>query len=878
VSSVPIPVASPPTRLRAYGLALAALLLAVLLRWLLDPILGMQLPLVTLFGAIAAAVWAGGFLPATLVTILGYLIINVLVMDPRGAFVVFTKDRVVGLLAYLFTSGIIIALGEAMRRAQARATQGREVLRVTLQSIGDAVITTDTSARIASMNTVAETLTGWRSEEAAGRPLDEVFRIVNETTRAPAENPATRALREGSVVGLANHTMLIRRDGSECAIDDSSAPIRDEAGQVAGCVLIFRDVTAQRRLEHDLAHQLLGARMLASIVETSDDAIISKSLDGTIRSWNRGAERLFGHRADEAIGGHISMVIPPDRLQEEDEILANLRSGRRIEHFETERVRSDGTRVLVALTISPLQDESGAVIGASKIVRDITDRKRFESERQRFVTLIESSTDFIAMSDLEGVPFFINRAGLEMVGLESIEQASQVSIADFFFPEDRDFVMGEFLPRVLGRGHGETEIRFRHFRSGAARWMAYKAMTLRDDAGRPVGFGTVSQDVTNRRELEDSLRGLAADLSEANNRKDEFLAMLAHELRNPLAPISNAVQVLRLRDGRGGVGHDVDDMLHRQVRQMSRLVDDLLDVSRINRGTIELRPEPIDLGTVVRQAAEASQIWCDEREHHLVVSLPEESLTLQGDSARLAQVIGNLINNACKFTERGGRIHLEVERDGAHAVIKVRDNGIGILPEQHGQIFEMFRQVDSSLERSRDGLGIGLTLVKSLVESHGGTVQVRSEGLGRGSEFELRLPLADQPLVAPEDAGDQVQAQRRRILIVDDNVDSARSLAMLLELSGHETHTAHDGVAGLEAAERLAPDLVLLDIGLPGLNGYEVCRRIRQANWGQAMIVVALTGWGQEEDRSRSREAGFTAHLVKPVDLTAITRLLSTLS
>ena len=875
---MPIPVTSPSFRLRDYALALLALALAVALRSGLDPILGNNLPFVTMFGAVAAAVWTGGFLPAILVTILGYVAINPLFMEPRGVFALASEERLVGMIAYLFTSSLIIVFGEAARRAQARSNQRREVLRVTLQSIGDAVITTDTAGRVASMNAVAESLTGWTIAEAAGQPLDRVFHIINEATRQPTENPAIRSLREGVVVGLANHTLLIRKDGTECPIDDSAAPIRSDGGHIAGCVLIFRDVTAQRRLEHDLAQQLLGARVLASIVESSDDAIVSKSLDGIIQSWNRGAERLFGYRADEAIGRHISLVIPPDRIQEEDEIIASLGAGRRIEHFETERVRSDGTRVLVSLTISPLQAESGAVIGASKIVRDITDRKRFESERQRFVTLIESSTDFIAMSDLEGVPFFINRAGLEMVGLESIEQASQVSIADFFLPEDRNFVMGEFLPRVLGQGHAETEIRFRHFRSGAARWMAYKVMTLRDDAGRPVGFGTVSQDVTKRRELEDSLRGLAADLSEANHRKDEFLAMLAHELRNPLAPISNAVQVLRMRDGRDGVGHDVDDMLHRQVRQMSRLVDDLLDVSRITRGTIELRPEPIDLATVVRQAVEASQIWCDEREHHLVVSLPDESLTLQGDAARLAQVIGNLINNACKFTDRGGRIHLEVERDAAHAVIRVRDNGIGIAPDQHGRIFEIFRQVDSSLERSRDGLGIGLTLVKSLVESHGGTVQLRSEGLGRGSEFELRLPLADQPLVAPEDASDPVPVQRRRILIVDDNVDSARSLAMLLELSGHETHTAHDGLAGLEAAERLAPDVVLLDIGLPGLNGYEVCRRIRRTPWGQDMVVVALTGWGQEEDRSRSREAGFTAHLVKPVDLSAITRLLATLS
>ena len=874
---MPLPVTTPPTRLRAYGLAFAALVLAVVLRWVLDPILGNQLPFVTLFGAVAAAVWAGGYLPAVIVTLLGYLVINPLFMEPRGTFELASRERLVGMAAYLFTSGIIIAFGEAMRLAQARANQRREILRVTLQSIGDAVITTDTAGRIVSMNPVAETLTGWTAQEAIGVPLEQVFRIISEETRIRAVNPAARALREGIVVGLANHTLLVRKDGSEFPIDDSAAPIRNDAGQVAGCVLIFRDVTGQRRLEQDLAKQLLSARLLAAIVESSEDAIISKSLDGIIQTWNRGAERLFGYRADEAIGRPITLVIPPERLPEEDEILANLRAGRRIEHFDTERVRADGTRVFVALTISPVKDDNGVVVGASKIVRDITERRKFESERERFVTLIQSSTDFIAIFDLEGTPFFMNRAGLDLVGLDSIEQATRTTVGDFFFPEDRERITREFLPAVLAGGHGEIEVRFHNFRTGGARWMAYKVVALRDDSGRPVAFGTVSQDITVRREMDDSLRRLAADLSEANHRKDEFLAMLAHELRNPLAPISNAVHILRAGDGGGEAVHAVGGMLDRQVRQLSRLVDDLLDMSRINRGTIELRRQAVELAPVVRQAVEASKAWCDELEHQLTVTLPEETLMLHADPARLAQVIGNLMNNACKFTNRGGRIVLEVHRDGEDAVIRVRDNGIGISPEQQGRIFEMFAQIDTSLERSRDGLGIGLTLARNLVEQHGGSVSVRSEGLGHGTEFEVRLPLADVEPPAEPGPGERPAGRRHRVLIVDDNADSASSLALLLELNGHEAHTAHDGVGGLAAAERLQPDLVLLDIGLPGLNGYEVCRRIRQEAWGKDLMVVALTGWGQEEDRSRSREAGFSAHLVKPVDLTALMRILATL-
>ena len=863
----------------AYALAIGVLAAAVLLRYLLDPWMGDTLPLVTLFGAVAAAVWVGGYRPAVVVCVVGYLACDYLFIVPRGQLGLNDAEKVIGLLAYLFTCTLIIGIGESERRAQMRASQQRELLRVTVGSIGDAVITTDVQGRVTYLNAVAESLTGWTRADAVAQPLDTVFRIVNEDTREPVENPATKALREGVIVGLANHTVLLHKGGGECPIDDSAAPIRDERGDVSGCVLIFRDVTAQRRMQRDQANQLLTARLLASIIESSDDAIVSKALDGTIQSWNAAAERLFGYTAEQAVGRHISLVIPPDRIAEEHHIVTSLKAGQRIDHFETERVRSDGRRILVSLTISPIKDDDGHVIGASKIVRDITDRKRAEADRQKFVTLVESSTDFIGMCDLDGVPFFVNRAGLAMVGLDDIEAARRAPVASFFFPDDQSRIMNEFFPSVLDKGHGETEVRFRHFKTGEALWMSYKVLTLPDATGRPVAFATVSQDISERKRLEENLTRLAEDLSEADRRKNHFLAMLAHELRNPLAPISNAVRALHLGGGDAETLRSASDMLRRQVGQMSRLVDDLLDLSRITRGRIELRKERIELAAVVQQAVEAVRAVYQSKGQELTIALPSHQVYMHADPARLAQVVGNLLNNACKFTDEDGHVWLTVEHQGEQAVVRVRDDGIGIAAEHLPNIFEMFSQVDTSLERSRDGLGIGLTLVKTLVEMHDGTVDVCSDGPGRGAEFTVRLPILSgvTDTASPPAVAAAAPAMGRRILIVDDNEDGAESLALLLQVAGHETHMAHDGLEAIEAAERLRPDAVLLDIGLPRMNGYEVCSRIRRAPWAKNVVLVALTGWGQEEDRHRSREAGFDAHMVKPVDFDALLNLVASL-
>jgi PAS domain S-box-containing protein len=857
--------------------AVLALAGSVLLRWLLDPVMGDALPLVTLFGAVAAAVWVGGYLPAVVVAILGYLAAAYLFIPPRGDFRV-DFPNLVGLAAYLFTCSLIVVIGEAMGRAQARARAREELLRVTVGSIGDGVITTDNEGRVTYLNAVAESLTGWKQQDAAGQPLDTVFRAVNEQTGRSMENPARRALREGTTVGLANHSLLVGKDGTERPIDDSAAPIKDEDGSVVGCVLIFRDVSERRRWEKDEARRLFDARLLASIVESSDDAMIRKSLGGVIQSWNAGAERIFGYTAEQAVGRHISLIIPPECLSEEEHIIATLKAGRRVDHFETDRLRSDGQRLRVSLTISPIKDDAGNVVAASKIARDVTKQRQAESEREMFATVIENSTDFVGIAGTDGVPIFVNRAGLELVGLDDMDEARKVHVKDFFFPEDQARIMDEFIPSVVQNGHAEVEVRFRNFKTGEARWMVYKVVKLADKEGHPVAFATVSQDVTERRRLEDGLRQLAANLSEEGRRKNEFLATLAHELRNPLAPLSNTLEVLM----RGGVDREAlpqaIETMRRQLTQLVRLVDDLLDLSRVTHNRLELRKGQVELGEVIHQAVEASRPLAESMKHEVTVIGPDEPIYLDGDAARLAQVFGNLLNNSSKYTSPGGRIGIRTERNGGEAVVTVQDNGAGIPPDKLDSIFDMFTQVEGSLERSQGGLGIGLTLVRRLVQMHGGSIQARSEGEGKGSEFVVRLPIREaRPTATPPPSVTKAPARTHRILVVDDNEDSASSLALLLEITGNKTFTAHDGAAALEAAMTHRPEVVLLDIGLPTLNGYEVCRRIREEPWGEEVVLIALTGWGQEEDRRKSHEAGFDGHLVKPVNYQALMALLSSL-
>jgi len=852
-----------------YGAAVLFAVLAIALRWVLDPWLGQRLPFITVFGAVAAAAWFGGPGPALVATVLCFIACDYLFIDPNLPFAL-----VMGL--YLLTCGAIIGFAYAIWIAQRRAVEREEILRVTLNSIGDAVITTDARGGVVLINPVAESLTGWMQREAVGQSLDAIFRIVDEVTRKPAENPIARVLTTGATAGLANHTVLVARDGTERAIDDSAAPIRDSNGRTVGCVLVFRDVTDRRRLEVDNAERYRTARLLASIVESSDDAIVGKSLDGIIQSWNAAAERIFGYDAEEAVGRHITLVIPPDRVAEEDHIIGRLRRGERVDHFETVRMRKDGSHVEVSLTISPIHDVDGRVIGASKVARDITAKKQAEEllreNEERLRIAMETGKIGVWEWDIPADHVTMTDSLHAIHGISKEDfGATAEAFAELVHPDDRELV-SKAMDRSLNQ-EAPYELEFRVVKPGGeVIWIFTNAIVMRRD-GRPVRMIGASMDITERKRTEEALKT-------ADRRKDEFLAILAHELRNPLAPIRNASQVLLMKASSDADTKWSREVIGRQVHHMARLLDDLLDVSRIALNRFELRKERIELAEIIRNAVDTSRPLMDAGRHDLVVDLPRNPVHVHGDPVRMAQVFSNLLNNAAKYTETGGHIRLSVEPREGEILVSVKDDGIGISAEALPRIFDMFSQAKPALERSQGGLGIGLALARGLVELHGGRIDVHSAGPGTGSEFIVRLPLAieDAAEAGPsDDRGAQVAAKKRRLLIVDDLKDSADSLAMLLELMGHEVHTAYNGEDAVAAAVKYEPEVILLDIGMPKVNGYDTCRLLRQRLSGRHVFVIALTGWGQEDDRARSREAGFDRHIVKPVEAENLSRLLDEL-
>lgn len=735
-----------------YGAAVAGVAVAVALRHFLDPILGVgNVVFITVYPAVVAAAWLGGRGPGLLASFLSVWGVAIFVAPPAGAMPV-DLSFWAGALVFAAMGVVITALIESTRaahreaNAKARALQLREEwLRVTLTSIGDAVIATDLDGRVTLINTVACDLTGW-SNDALGEPLESVFRIISERTREPTPTPVARVLREGVIVGLANHTLLIARDGIERPIEDSAAPIRDERDQIVGVVLVFRDATAQRRVE-----------------------------EGERRSR--------------------------ERLQ-------------------------------LAL--------AGGQLGVWEW--DLT-------------------TNAVWWSD-------------EVAHLHGMEPSEFVGTLEAFqalvHPDDRERV-GLLVQQAVD-ARSDYAVQFRTTTpAGEMRWIAGKATVFCDEDGKPVRMVGVSSDITEQRAIEEALRL-------ADQRKDEFLATLAHELRNPLAPIRNALEIVRLIDtGPVEPVRRARDMMERQVGHMTRLLDDLLDVSRITRNRLDLRRDIVSLADVLEGAVEACETLLRAEDRLFTLTLPPDPIWLDADDTRLTQVFTNLLNNAAKFTHPGGRIAVAARRHDGWVEVTVEDDGIGVDAADRQRLFDMFEQGATADGDGTPGLGIGLTIARRLVELHGGTIAVQSAGEGLGTTFTVRLPVAVEPVAAdaPEDAAGGIGARSAlRVLVADDNHDATNTLTTLLRLWGHDVESAFDGREAVERAGRFRPQVALLDIGMPELSGYDVARQLRANREHAGLRLVAITGWGQQHDRDAAIAAGFDAHLTKPVNPDALTKLL----
>ena len=739
----------------------------------------------------------------------------------------------------------------------------RQWLLAMLASIGDGVIATDRETRVVFMNTVAEALVGWKRDEAMGQPLDTVFRIVNERTRETVENPATEAFREGYVVGLANHTTLIGRDGTERPIDDSASPIHDGRGRVTGCVLVFRDITDRRRAELALER---SERELSDFFENANVGLHWVGPDGLVLRVNQAELDLLGYRPGEYVGRNIAEFHADQPVIED--ILARLLHGESLTQYPARMRGKDGSIKHVLINSSGLW-EDGKFVHSRCFTLDVTDRKRAEETRALLAAIVAASDDAIVSKTLDGVIQSWNAGARRLYGYSESEAVGQ-PITLIIPPElhDEERAILARLRRGERIDHYETmRVSKDHRRIDVSLTIS----PIYDGSGRIIGASKVGRDITERKRAEKALR-------EAEERKDEFLAVLGHELRNPLAPLRTGADLLEHAAARPDLIESIRSMMNRQLAHMTRLLDDLLDVSRISSGKLELQRAPLDLQGVIEAAVELARPLIDEHDHELTIRRADQPMPIEGDFDRLTQVLGNLLSNAAKYMEPGGTVTLETEVKGDHAFVRVRDTGLGIPPDRLDYVFEMFSQVPEHRGRmGSGGVGIGLALSRRLLALHGGEIEARSEGLGYGSEFVVRLPLT-----APADAeastvgsGDPAaRAPRQRVLVVDDNVDAAESLRVALEFEGHVVETAHDGPAAIASVESFAPDTVLLDIGLPQMDGYEVARRIRGRSGDQRVLLIAVTGWGQEEDKQRAHDAGFDRHLTKPATVAQITSLM----
>jgi signal transduction histidine kinase/ActR/RegA family two-component response regulator len=782
------------TILLCYGGALVFTILAVLVRWLLDPWLGDHLPLATLFGAVAIVVWLGGYRPALLAAALGYLACDWLFIEPRGAFGLGIARNFIGLVAYLVTCGIIVGLGEALLDSHRRVAAPQRDLRMVTDSMAAPVTR---CSRDLKYLWVSKPYAEW-----INRPANEIIGqpIVSIIGEEAFERllPHFQEVLSGQVV---RYEEQVHFEGiGPRWISAVYIPTLGPDGVPDGWVAVVNDLTERRRMEEAL--RTSEERLAAELEAISRLHALSTRLLGEV-DVRTALDDLLENAilTSEAQFGNIQLCNPQNRVLE---IVAQ-RGFRQdfLGYFRTVRL-DDGSACARAMQT-----------GERIIIEDVRAEPTFEPHRH-----IAAAAGFRSVISTP----LKNRSG-SVIGMLSVHFRQP------HHPSERD-------QRFL-------DLHARH-----------------------------AADFIERNRFEKALK-------EADRRKDEFLATLAHELRNPLSPIRNALEIMQITSD-AEAHAEARCIMERQVGQMVRLIDDLLDVSRITLGQVRLHKEKVELAAVVRDAVEACRPLMESLDHEFCVTLPLEPVYFDADPTRLTQVFSNLLNNAAKYSDRGAQINLTAERNGVELVVSVKDTGIGLPPEMLTQVFDSFTRVQQGKERARGGLGIGLTLVKRLVELHGGNIEARSDGPGKGSEFVVCLPISLAEVASEAPPGEEFQTWtnplKTRILVVDDLRDSAESLARLLRIEGNEVRTAHDGLEAVALAADFRPGLVLMDIGMPRMDGYEACRRIRNLPFGSEVILVAVTGWGQAEDRRKSKAAGFDHHMIKPVEPLAIERLLQRLT
>jgi PAS domain S-box-containing protein len=695
-------------------------------------------------------------------------------------------------------------------------------------------------------------LLGYTREEYIGHPIAEFH----------ADQSVIQDIMRRLRMGEALHDYEARmrcKDGSIKYVLINSNGLW-ENGRFVHSRCFTRDITARKRAE----------MLLEAVLSSINDHVVCYDRQWRYTYVNDKAAEVLGKRKEKLLGRSIWEIFPDavgnQYYREVHQALAEQKIIRSEHHYAPFDTWFENH-------IYPSSD------GVTVFSADVTWRKKAEEHlRQseaRYRALVEAGSQIVwswKPETGEGDYEAVQRWWEELTGQPPSAQGG-TGWLEMLHPGDRDRVSAAWNLAMTTATKFEAEYRLQT-RAGTVRHLLSRTVPVRDASGGVWEWVGMMIDITEQKRQEEALK-------EADRRKDEFLAMLAHELRNPLAPIRNGLELIHLAGGDQTTLEEARAMMERQVGQLVRLTDDLLDVARITRGKIELRKERVLLMAVVNSAVEASRPLIKKQGHELTVTLPPEPVVLEADPTRLAQTMSNLLNNAAKYTDPGGHIWLTVQMEKEDVLIHVKDTGIGIPSEMLSRIFEMFTQVDQSLERTHGGLGIGLTLAKRLVEMHGGRIEARSAGFGRGSEFIVRLPISVPPAKEKEpsrrDVTKRLSQTGRRILVVDDHEDSAKIMAIMLKKMGNEPRTAFNGAEAIEVAEVFRPDLIFLDIGMPKLNGYDAARRIREQPWGRDILLVALTGWGQEEDKRRSREAGFNFHLIKPIEPGALKKLLADL-